>query len=55
MNETIYELNKTNSIFESDPLESELRILDWIFNQVDSNKLRQCNVISRCQSDIVIA
>jgi hypothetical protein len=30
MNEIIDKLNKTNSIFEADPLDSELRILDWI-------------------------
>jgi len=34
MNETIQEINKTNSIFESDKLHVELRILDWIFYQV---------------------
>ena len=34
MNETIQEINKTDSIFESDILDSELRILDWIFYQV---------------------
>ena len=34
MNETIQEINKTDSIFESDKLHVELRILDWIFYQV---------------------
>ena len=34
MNETIQEINKKDSIFESDILDSELRILDWIFYQV---------------------
>ena len=34
MNETIQEINKTDSIFDSDKLHSELRILDWIFYQV---------------------
>ena len=34
MNETIQEINKTGSIFDSDKLYSELRILDWIFYQV---------------------
>ena len=34
MNETIQEINKADSIFESDILDSELRILDWIFYQV---------------------
>ena len=34
INETINKINKTDSIFEADPLDSELRILDWIFYQV---------------------
>jgi hypothetical protein len=34
MNETIREINKTGSIFDSDKLHCELRILDWIFYQV---------------------
>jgi hypothetical protein len=34
LNETIQEINKKDSIFESDILDSELRILDWIFYQV---------------------
>jgi hypothetical protein len=34
MNETIQEIKKKDSIFESDILNSELRILDWIFYQV---------------------
>ena len=34
MNETIQEIKKSDSIFESDILDSELRILDWIFYQV---------------------
>ena len=34
MSETIQEINKTHSIFDSDKLHSELRILDWIFYQV---------------------
>ena len=34
MNETIQEINKTDSIFGADKLHSELRILDWIFYQV---------------------
>lgn len=31
MSETIQEINKTYSIFDSDKLHAELRILDWIF------------------------
>ena len=38
MSETIQEINKTYSIFDSDKLHSELRILDWIFYQVCINK-----------------
>ena len=34
MNETIQEIKKKDSIFESDILDSELQILDWIFYQV---------------------
>ena len=34
MNETIPEIKKLDSIFENDILDSELRILDWIFYQV---------------------
>ena len=37
MNEIIDELNKPDSIFEADPLDSELGILDWILYQVCSN------------------
>jgi hypothetical protein len=38
MNEIILAINKTYSIFESDKLHSELRILEWIFYQVCVNK-----------------
>ena len=34
MNDTVQEIKKKDSIFESDILDSELRILDWIFYQV---------------------
>ena len=34
MNEVISKINEANDIFESDKLDSELRILDWIFYQV---------------------
>jgi tRNA U54 and U55 pseudouridine synthase Pus10 len=34
MHEIILTINKTYSIFESDKLHSELRILDWIYYQV---------------------
>lgn len=38
MNEIIDKINKTDSIFEADPLDTELRILDWILYQVCSNR-----------------
>ena len=34
MNEIIDMINKKDSIVESDPLDTELRILDWILYQV---------------------
>ncbi|HJR85327.1 MAG TPA: hypothetical protein VJ772_08175 [Nitrososphaeraceae archaeon] len=34
MNEVISKINEANDIFESDKLDSELTILDWIFYQV---------------------
>lgn len=34
MNEIILAINKSYSVFESDKLHSELRILDWIFYEV---------------------
>lgn len=37
MNEIIDELNKKDSILEADPLDSEVRILDWILYIVSSN------------------
>ena len=40
MNEIIDEINKKNSIIGQDPLDSELRILDWILYQVCSNALK---------------
>ena len=41
MNDIIDKINKTDSVFEADPLDSELRILDWILYQVCSNKLKK--------------
>jgi hypothetical protein len=41
MNEIIDEINKKHSIIEQDPLDSELRILDWIFYQVCSNEIKK--------------
>lgn len=42
MNVITDKINKTDSILEADPLDRELRILDWIFYQVckdEQNKL----------------
>ena len=41
MNDIIDEINKKHTIIEQDPLHSELRILDWIFYQVCSNKIKR--------------
>ena len=37
MNETIQEIREKDSIFEADILDTELRILDWIFYHVCIN------------------
>jgi hypothetical protein len=39
MNEIIDTVNKTDSVIESDPLHSKLRILDWIFYKVCKSEL----------------
>ena len=38
MNKIIDEINKKDSILEADPLDSELRILDWILYTVCTNE-----------------
>ena len=38
MNQIIDEINKKHPIIEQDPLDSKLRILDWIFYQVCNTK-----------------
>jgi len=38
MNNIIDKINETDSILESDPLDSEVRILDWILVVVCSNE-----------------
>lgn len=38
MNNIIDKINETDSIIEADPLDSELRILDWILYIVCSNE-----------------
>jgi hypothetical protein len=35
------QINEIDSAIEADPLHSELRILDWIFYQVCSNKIKR--------------
>jgi hypothetical protein len=50
VNETIQEIKKKDSIFESDILDSELRILDWIFYHVCVNMQDQTG-IRTIQSD----
>jgi len=42
MDEILIRIKKTDSIFEMDPLDSELRILNWILYQVCSNEVVQC-------------
>jgi len=41
INELIDEINKKDSIIETDPLDSELRILDWILYIVCSNEIKK--------------
>jgi len=40
MNEPIDKINKKDSIIEADPLDSEVRILDWILYIVCSNETK---------------
>ena len=41
MDEILDEINKKDFNFEADPLDSYLRILDWILYQVCSNKRKE--------------
>jgi hypothetical protein len=41
MHETILKINQTHDIFQADILHSELQILEWIFYQVCSNKIKK--------------
>ena len=41
INEIIDDINKKDSIIERDPLDSELRILDWILYQVCKDELKR--------------
>lgn len=43
MDEILVKIKKTDSIFELDPLDSELRILNWIFFQICSNDSKILN------------
>ena len=43
MNVTIKKINKKDSIFEADPLESEIRTLDWIFYQICKMRSKENN------------
>jgi hypothetical protein len=40
MDEILIKIKKTDSIFELDPLDSELRILNWVLYQVSSNETK---------------
>ena len=44
MNKIIDEINKKDSVIEADPLDSEVRILDWILYVVCSNKYKVYSV-----------
>ena len=41
MNELIDKINQMDSILEADPLDNELRILDWILYIVCSNEIKR--------------
>lgn len=41
MDEILIKIRKTDSIFEMDPLDSELRILNWILYQICSNEIEE--------------
>ena len=41
MNELIDKINQMDSIIEADPLDSEVRILDWILYIVCSNEIKR--------------
>jgi len=40
MNETIDKINQIHDVIGADPLDSQLRILEWIFYQVSSNETK---------------
>jgi len=41
MNQIIDEINKKDSIIEQDPLDSEIRILEWILYVICSNEIKK--------------
>jgi hypothetical protein len=41
MNEIIDKINQIHVLIEADPLDSQLRILEWIFYQVCSNEIKK--------------
>ena len=41
MNEIIDKINQIHNLIEADPLDSQLRILDWIFYHVCSKEINQ--------------
>jgi hypothetical protein len=41
MNEIIDKINQIHNLIEADPLDSQLKILDWIFYQVCSNEIKR--------------
>ena len=47
MNDIIEKINKTDSILEADPLDSELGIMDWLFYQVCKEQQKKLAAIYR--------
>ena len=45
INQTIDKINKTSSIFEADPLDSELRILDYLLYLVCRNEIKNVELV----------
>jgi hypothetical protein len=41
MNEIIDKINQIRNLIEADPLDCQLRILEWIFYQVCSNEIKK--------------
>lgn len=46
MNDIMEKINKTDSILEADPLDSELRIFDWIFYQVCKDQQKKLAAVT---------